>query len=861
MTSSFSTPRDTSKGTPEQTLEKTMVDLGRSRFRRKITSAVEGNRRSTVGGGKALLRASVSVVSDLLTCRLSKGGRGRRHAALPHVRAVGAEKAAYIALRTMIDHCAGSGIAKLATIGAKIGARVEDELRFQAFKKDDRKAFLRNLGYIETSNDYRYKRRVLVHAHNQSDEAEQWPRWSEKEKVTVGVYLIDAVMEATGMFEKEVWSERRTKRVAHLTLTAEAIQMIRNRDTEQEFLEPWYLPIVKRPARWEQPWGGGYDSEEIPPLPLVKTTNRWYFESLKQTPMPRVYRAINALQETAWRVNEDVLVVLEELWAARSSAAGLPAQDPLPLPPRPEWLPDPKHSKQGDRVRLSKAEREKLTEEQTREFREWKWATRQVKTENSRLASRIVSVTKTLVVADMFRAAEAFYFPHQLDWRGRCYPVPLFLNPQGDDVARGLLTFATKRPLGEHGAKWLAIHGANCWGEDKVSFEERKQWVEEHEDQIRAVAGDPLSELWWTEADKPFQFLAFCLEWGRLLDHVEVAGRYAEFESSLPVQMDGSCNGLQHFSAMLRDCKGAEATNLMPSGKPQDIYQRVADRLVERLQRLTNAAGTYELVDGKLEARSASAERATYARQWLASKLIDRSFVKRPVMTLPYGVTKHGMKNQLREYCSKEQIDLGEYFEDRWGAINLWADELWEAIGDVVKAAVDAMGWLQDCARVANEEEMPLMWAAPSGFPVLQHYFNMRRLEVRTLLLGSMVRLRVGEETDALNRRRQVSGIAPNVVHSLDAAHLVFTVVGSNTRAARQLAWSMVHDSYGTHAGDAELVAGELREQFVRMYEDHDVLEAFRASVGHAVSAELPSTPPRGALELGRVREARYFFA
>jgi DNA-directed RNA polymerase len=44
-----------------------------------------------------------------------------------------------------------------------------------------------------------------------------------------------------------------------------------------------------------------------------------------------------------------------------------------------------------------------------------------------------------------------------------------------------------------------------------------------------------------------------------------MSGRSEEFVSHLPVAFDGSCNGLQNYSMMLRDEVGGAATNLVPS--------------------------------------------------------------------------------------------------------------------------------------------------------------------------------------------------------------------------------------------------------------------------------------------------------
>jgi DNA-directed RNA polymerase len=61
------------------------------------------------------------------------------------------------------------------------------------------------------------------------------------------------------------------------------------------------------------------------------------------------------------------------------------------------------------------------------------------------------------------------------------------------------------------------IHGANLYGYDKAAFAERIDWVEERSDLILSTAVDPFADLWWTEADKPWCFLAWCIEYARYL--------------------------------------------------------------------------------------------------------------------------------------------------------------------------------------------------------------------------------------------------------------------------------------------------------------------------------------------------------
>ncbi len=60
-------------------------------------------------------------------------------------------------------------------------------------------------------------------------------------------------------------------------------------------------------------------------------------------------------------------------------------------------------------------------------------------------------------VARDFKDAAELYYPHNLDFRGRAYPMHPHLNHMGSDFCRGLLHFAEPQPLGEDGLAWLYV--------------------------------------------------------------------------------------------------------------------------------------------------------------------------------------------------------------------------------------------------------------------------------------------------------------------------------------------------------------------------------------------------------------------
>ena len=141
------------------------------------------------------------------------------------------------------------------------------------------------------------------------------------------------------------------------------------------------------------------------------------------------------------------------------------------------------------------------------------------------------------------------------------YPIPPNLNHLGNDMCRGLLTFSKTERLGDRGLRWLKIHVANVFGQDKLSMDDRAAFTDANLELVLDAANRPLDgAMWWQEADKPWETLAACIELRNALEHPDGA---ENFHSSLPVHQDGSCNGLQHYAALGRDVEGAKLVNLV----------------------------------------------------------------------------------------------------------------------------------------------------------------------------------------------------------------------------------------------------------------------------------------------------------
>ena len=645
------------------------------------------------------------------------------------------------------------------------------------------------------------------------------------DRLQLGAKLIELLIESTGAFHLR--KEYRGKHDTPVLLEAadELLALVQKSADVFSVLSPQYQMMVIPPRNWTHLYNGGY----ILPLtslhpPLVKQ-RRAELKQIQQYDLSAVYQSVNTIQRTRWRINTRILEVAQALWDMGGGIAGIPEADDRTPPKPPVDSDEFPQWKQNHPV----------------EYRRWADAAQAVYKHNRTVGAARIRVSYQLRIARENMGFSRLYFPHTCDFRGRVYPLPSYVNPQSDDLGKSLLQFADCKKLGSQGGYWLSVHVANCAGVDKVAFEDRVRWVREHEDEIRQYAADPLGHLGWADMDSPFQFLAACFEYAGFLKQGE------EFCSRLPIAMDGTCNGLQHLSAMLRDEVGGEAVNLVPSAAPHDIYTAVLEKLREIL---TDMSQTAENDSDRVKAAG-----------WLP--YLTRTIVKRPVMTTPYGVSAFGIRDQVLEQVLASGLFTGSVFPYvDWA--RFLVTPLQRAIAEVIVAAPLAMGWLQTSARIicdADKNQQGISWEVPgSGFPVIQRYRAPRGSLVNVFIGKQRIRVCDGElDEQRLDVRRQLNGISPNVIHSLDASMMMLTVNKLRAQGLRHFA--LIHDSYGAHACDIPILNQVLREQFAAIYCSHDVLKELKDRWEQKFGITLPELPEHGSLDPGMVNYSRYFFA
>lgn len=663
--------------------------------------------------------------------------------------------------------------------------------------------------------------------------------WKKEQGMQLAASLIEVVLKVSNYFEKQVID-------GILCIIPTQSLLTGWQRNEDRLVERAYklCPTILPPRPWKNYRDGGYYGELRNTSTLLRIRNQYdvyakhYMENLGQLELKEVRRAINAIQATPWRINKEVLAVLQEVVKRGGNIAGIPNMaEPIPpsvLPPEP--TPEQLAAHKIKMIGFYKSE-----------------------TRRKSISLRVLS---QLRMAEEFKDYERIYFPCNMDFRGRVYPIPSF-SFQGDDVAKSLILFADVPPCTtEESYKWFLVEGANLAGVDKVSYADRMQWVLDNEAEILSCAKDPLGNLWWAQQDCPCQMLAYCFEYARLKDWMAAHGSIIGFVTGINVAFDGTCSGLQHFSAMLRDPVGANAVNLMPADKPSDIYGIVAEKVNVQLKQDAESGTMDEEItnaDGKTKLKYGT---RTLAQRWLTYG-VNRKVTKRSVMTLAYGSKEYGFRDQILEDTINPDInDNGEssVFYDCAGQASAYLAKLiWVAVSATVVKAVEGMKWLQTCAKMVTKNKQVVTWTTPMGLLVQQSYMAVESRVVQVRCAGKRLRIYSRHATGAIDKHKQASGIAPNFIHSMDASHLQMVACRGSELGIKH--WAMIHDSFGCPVAQAHILYDVIRDTFIEMYTNFDPLAMFREDMQLLTDKKIPAPPLKGNFDINNVKKSEYIFS
>ncbi|KAK1805942.1 hypothetical protein P4O66_012981 [Electrophorus voltai] len=471
--------------------------------------------------------------------------------------------------------------------------------------------------------------------------------------------------------------------------------------------DSYVMPMLCPPVPWTSTKSGAY---LLTPTKLMRTEegtvqHQLLLEKVRDEDLHGVLDALSQLGNCAWKVNKPVLDIIISVFNNKGS-------EKLDVPPPVSEAPEIPCFNPHDQG-LTMSEKAQLRRDVAK-----------AKKTIAEMHSLRMDALYKLSIANHMRD-EIFWFPHNMDFRGRTYPCPPYFNHLGSDLTRAILMFAEGKPLGLKGLDWLKIHLVNLTGlKKRSSLAGRLEYANSHMDDILDSADEPFAgRKWWMDADEPWQTLACCKE----IANASRSPDHTKFISHFPVHQDGSCNGLQHYAALGRDIIGATSVNLMPCEVPQDVYSSVAQQ-VEAFRARDAAKGMKiaQVLEG----------------------FINRKVVKQTVMTVVYGVTRYGGRLQIEKRL-KEMDDFPK--EHIWDASQYLVQQVFCSLKEMFTGTREIQDWLTESARLISKSGNTVEWVTPLGLPIVQPYHRTKNHMVSVVATGaSRARMLVSNDCSAL---------------------------------------------------------------------------------------------------------------
>ena len=483
---------------------------------------------------------------------------------------------------------------------------------------------------------------------------------------------------------------------------------------------------------------------------------------------------------------------------------------------------------------------------------------------NTTMRSVRQGICNALTLASDYAHYPNIYFPVSCDWRGRVYFRTPGLSPQGDTFNKAVIEFAEGKRLGKSGLDNLRKFAASVWTTEdinKAEFADQLQWAIDNEQLLISIANDPIKNLkLWSETDSPFEFLAACEE---IRDAIATPNP-EDYVSHLPVRIDAVCSGIQHLSAISRDENVAPSVCLTGKRRGTDFYTYIAAGATALLDEMTYEKWQTLINEGSIM-ESYDVTEFTKAIKKLGG--FTRGCCKPIGMQYTYAVKPRTIGQRWLESRSH-----GKSWRDL--LMNYWKDEehkkrmvsrcgqfvavcLFDAVARQAGKCVDVMTFYHRMAGMLADHNLPFTLTNKAGFTMTQRYL---RLDSQTIT-SPMGNFRIKSRTDEVLKTKQLSGVAANATHCNDSCLVIMT-----GELFKDKAYTVIHDSVGTHACDVDELSTAVRQSMYEMYkgdelatirDENDSIMYQAVDSRQLADLELPAT---GTFDIELMLESRYLF-
>jgi len=565
---------------------------------------------------------------------------------------------------------------------------------------------------------------------------------------------------------------------------------------------------------WDKPWKGTNS--------IVKRMPVGWDEKYTKQEIPHVYEALNNYGNTPFLINEGLLKTVslmqdsDHCWIPEDIPQSVVTEsicDLMKIKNKEDFVKDKKAEwamAQGINSRYL----DKLSKQMAKDwYTERSEPLIKIIAAHSKRREFNMVLKKATIINERSRSSldKPFHFDFQLDSRGRFYPMQQWLEPTGSDLSKALLQFANPQEWSENVEAHLAYHVANCAGMDKLSKQDRVNWVYDNYEEIKEAVEDPLNSdlIMRLQGEKKtkWQFLAGAMAFVDLKENGKEG-----WQCRIPVGLDATNSGLQILSFLTRDRSGCQDTNVIqhPTREIGDAYDEVWTVAVNNM---------YKMMDKFDDVEDEKEMDKNLVTSFQLNDYIEygsRKVTKRPCMSYYYSAGEDCIRYQLYN-------DRGTFGSDAF--TNMQFKDT-KALSRCIFKALDGKDGAYPpqantlkvfqktaCDAVKGAEDVYLSWKTPTNFTAFQGYGQIHTERLRVRFGDRRLMITVAFGFKGILRKRHKTGISANIVHSLDAS--LMTMVLSKLGRIGITDFMMIHDQFSVPASHVDTLFDEFKMIFI----------------------------------------------
>lgn len=505
----------------------------------------------------------------------------------------------------------------------------------------------------------------------------------------------------------------------------------------------------------------------------------------------------------------------------------------------------------------------------------------------------------TLKIAETYKNIPIYLNTHT-DWRGRLYTNSFFISYQGSDLSASLLLLYNGEVLTKQGQEYLYIYGANLFNakinDDSISkkpFLERINWVKDNYEKIINLDIEFIKK-----AESKFLFAAFCLTLKNFHDDPKYIVKLPVF---LDATCSG-IQHLATLLLDKELAKKVNLTPQTNSDNVQDIYSEIMVDINKAINNygilnpdfssLADVKLTRDILKVSIMTKVYNVTTHGIASQ-LENKLQTIYVDSDSVSSLGGGtkikfsssdnvninnILKHTWRTNLSgetgEILNSENTEYPEYITKYYkeeGNIKKWknkvqkadkrvklfiapglfkpiylnskevfkiAEIIYNQIFELFPSLKSIYDYFMNISKLMIKLEIPLSWFTPMGLKLTQHYLKSKINKISISMGGKNKTLVLREFEDEINKRKQIQAIIPNIIHSLDASHLIKIIISvirghddplDNRNSLKYII--PVHDCFGTHPNQLGILEEIVKREYIWIYSNEKFLVKFHNKI------------------------------